>query len=584
MKIQRIVASNFGSFEFLEFKITDLSGPVVIEGDTGSGKSTLLDTIVWGLYGETSKSTKSDEIRSWGEANPTVVVVDFQVNNQCYSIYRTRGDKNDLYIEGHTQLRGTSLKDTQKIIDKIIGLTFEEFTSCVYFTQFSDSETFFTSKPSDRRETLEKLVDTESAILLGTRCLELKKEVRQELIKAEYERHGAQCRIETIQDTISKRQKESIGWEEDRKNTIRELEDKLASTTGVSSLKEKEAALALEIDRFTSLITASEYEENEVTTSKTLEYASLSEKLKEKDLILASLSKEASVCPTCESPLESHKKHELLLAAQSAVEGLKETRSALIRDKEAQEKKLNRERLALTRSKQQLVLERNGIMKKLDKWETEESIFAVRKMLEVYKDSKNFHEAQIEKMKAEAKEKHDSLVKLHVIKQKKAREIAHLELLYDLSIKLRSRLLTNSIVAIQTEINRLLEKHFDSEIKLTMFMLDGDSLEVKIERNGNECSFKALSGGQRCILKLCLWLSMKKAVENKNHTRVNLVMLDESLHGLSDRLKQQAYSLIEEISSIHSPVLVIDHNEGLKSCFSQKLTVYQYEGRSKIRA
>ena len=547
MEIISVEATNFGSFKQVFLSFENLQGAIVIEGDTGAGKSTLLDIVAWGIYGETSKATKIDEVRQWGAEESAIVKVIVKASYTVYTIVRIRGAKNDLYLlHDGEQTRGINLKDTQTAINNILGLTYQEFLSCSYFTQFSDAEKFFTDKPSARRELLETLVDTSLAQMLGDRALLTKK--TEKGAERYFSLHSGNARQKgedldreiTIEETASKE------FEAKRLEDHAELEAKLRDIQyGTLILQDKQKSLELKM------------RSNDLTLRIAFDGLSSLKNIVEG-------YKPKHKCPACSAEFGT-----MGVLSSDKLESLK-------KDTTEQEK------LVDELKKQKLIDEESmsNIKDQLANFQADSK--ALNALLTVYKDAKNSHAERVERLKQEKKTTNDLLVKHEQDLNKTRRKIVQLDLLYDISIKYRGAILGERIHSIQTEINRLLVKHFDAELKLGLFMLDGDSLEIKIERNGNECSFKALSGGQRCILKLCLWLAIKKAIENKKLTQVNLVMLDESLHGLSDRLKQQAYGLIEEIAHTHPVVLVVDHNEGLKSCFSQKITVYQKEGHSLV--
>ena len=157
-----------------------------------------------------------------------------------------------------------------------------------------------------------------------------------------------------------------------------------------------------------------------------------------------------------------------------------------------------------------------------------------------------------------------------------------LEHLADLSLQLRSILLSNIIGSIQNETNRILETYFDGILSVT-FIFDGaDNLNINIYKNGYECVYKQLSKGQRNLLKLSFSLAIMKAAANKAGVHFQNLFFDEALDGLDDALKLKAFGLFSELSLKHNNILLIDHNEQLKNLFSEVYHVTMQEDMSLV--
>lgn len=159
---------------------------------------------------------------------------------------------------------------------------------------------------------------------------------------------------------------------------------------------------------------------------------------------------------------------------------------------------------------------------------------------------------------------------------------ASLELLYNLSFDLRGQLLAQAVGDIETQTNKYLEKYFDSEIKVD-FTLDADDLEVSLQKSGHQCSYKQLSKGQRGLLKLCFATAVMDAAANTGGVHFSAVMMDEALDGLDNSLKLKAFRLLEDLSTTHETVLVVDHSEELQNLFSRKFKVEMEADCSRIQ-
>ena len=152
---------NFGSYKKLEFSF-DKQGLCLIQGLTGSGKSTLMDIVPWVLFGVTAKDGSVDEVKSWDSNGDTEGRLIIDLNGVPIIIQRIRGKTNDLHysqqdVPGIT--RGKDLKDTQKQINQLLGITPETYLAGAYFHEFSKAASFFITSAKSRREICEQIVD-----------------------------------------------------------------------------------------------------------------------------------------------------------------------------------------------------------------------------------------------------------------------------------------------------------------------------------------------------------------------------------------------------------------------------------------
>lgn len=158
MKILSAILQNFGSYKELDFDFQN-QGLTLIQGPTGSGKSTLMDAIPWILFGRTAKGGAADEVCNWTNKEPT----EGTLYMDEIRITRIRGNnKNDLWfdeINGNMFQRGKDLKDTQRLIDTLLGVNYDTYLSGAYFHEFSQTAQFFSTTAKNRRQLCEQIVD-----------------------------------------------------------------------------------------------------------------------------------------------------------------------------------------------------------------------------------------------------------------------------------------------------------------------------------------------------------------------------------------------------------------------------------------
>lgn len=143
----------------LEF---DQKGLILIKGKVGVGKTALVDSITWALYGQTSPRKagshkamfRGDEVVHDGASKCTVQVRLLAAFHEVITITRTkvRGKGARAEIEG-VEGYADGVKDFQQIIDRVVGLTYPLWRTCVSLGQGAVGN-FVTDADSARKELL----------------------------------------------------------------------------------------------------------------------------------------------------------------------------------------------------------------------------------------------------------------------------------------------------------------------------------------------------------------------------------------------------------------------------------------------
>lgn len=196
MKILAIRGKNIASLEG-EFEVDFTQEPLLsaplfaITGPTGSGKTTLLDTLCLALYEETPRMGKANDrakIRDVNGGELTLNDVRSNLRRGCADGYaeadfealngkryratwlvrrarnKTTGalqsaDHKLLNLDTNSEVQGTK-KDILEEIEKLLGLTFAQFTRTVLLAQ-GDFANFLKANQNEKAELLEKLTGTE---------------------------------------------------------------------------------------------------------------------------------------------------------------------------------------------------------------------------------------------------------------------------------------------------------------------------------------------------------------------------------------------------------------------------------------
>ena len=221
MRLISASLENFASYKTLDFDFTN-KGLVLIQGPNGAGKSTLCDVIPWILFGRTAKNGPVDDILPWSGETPTKGTLRLEHNGQEITVSRCR-KPNDLYINQDT--RGKDIPDTQRLINRLLGLDVDYFLSAAYFHEFSQTSTFFTTTPKVRRLISEQLVDLTLAKSLQTKVATEKKVINIKVLEADATTLESQTKF--LKTHIQAIGSKALFWEEEREVKRRALAESL---------------------------------------------------------------------------------------------------------------------------------------------------------------------------------------------------------------------------------------------------------------------------------------------------------------------------------------------------------------------
>lgn len=151
-----------------------------LTGPTGSGKSSILDGIAFALYGSVPRFDSEKLVwpaisRGKQEAK---VALQFAIGETAYRVVRVvrrNGDKGASTKEarleqGDVLLAGDERGVTEQV-EKLLGLTFSQFTRCVMLPQGEFAQ-FLKDKPAERNDLLRRLLGIDQFKKMGARARE----------------------------------------------------------------------------------------------------------------------------------------------------------------------------------------------------------------------------------------------------------------------------------------------------------------------------------------------------------------------------------------------------------------------------
>jgi len=198
MRPLKLIMAGFGPYagiQELDFERLGTGGLYLITGDTGAGKTTIFDAITFALFGEASgDSREANMLRSkYAKAeDPTYVELTFSYDGQTYTVRRnpeyerakSRGtgttkqpsDAQLTYPDGRVV---TKLKDVDKAVRGIIGLTREQFSQVAMISQ-GDFRRLLQADTRERQKIFRDIFGTGAFVTLQNQLKEKAGEVRDQ--------------------------------------------------------------------------------------------------------------------------------------------------------------------------------------------------------------------------------------------------------------------------------------------------------------------------------------------------------------------------------------------------------------------
>lgn len=198
MRPLKLTIAGFGPYagtQELDFELLGSSGLYLITGDTGAGKTTIFDAVTFALFGEASGDNRSaDMLRSkYAKAEaPTFVELTFAYGGETYTVRR-----NPEYERSKTRGTGTTkqaadaqltcpdgrvvtkLKEVDKAIRDIIGLTREQFAQVAMISQ-GDFRKLLQAETKERQKIFRDIFGTGLYVTLQDQLKSKTSEVRSQ--------------------------------------------------------------------------------------------------------------------------------------------------------------------------------------------------------------------------------------------------------------------------------------------------------------------------------------------------------------------------------------------------------------------
>lgn len=619
---ESIKAHNLFSWENLDYEIkkgiSQISGFNYDDNTSeGSGKSSVPNTLCWVLYGRIPKDAKIDEVVREGAdgGSGSVRLV------SGHGVTRSR-KPNDVFIiapDGKVS-RGKDAKETQTMINKLIGLDFDSFCQTIYFAQNYPNK-FIASNETDKAKILSEVQDLTVFDKGRKRAQEMIK--AGEILKGELEKQltaqKAECtRLESNAELMVKQidrfnsEKEDkrkileeriLGFEEDVArlekivNTPTSYKAALANLeTLYNQLSDKKVELLTSI-RMADTVTA----EKRRLTETSAKLDSQIEKAIKKSSSLKSA--EPGNCPTCgqaasQTILKRHAQHleeqkaelaqeieVLTKEANEVTEKLKEVADApSVEQNKAELKELEAEIQKLGKDRTKL---QNGMMEQKKAEVTYQSfkrnledMRAAYRSVDASDCEKDIEE--LEKLSAKLNIITEDCATLEKKFNKKVQEINDLEILKTGFKEVKQYVFQSLLQQLSTKATSIASELFEVPISIQFSNEDEDGAISKIltsvTLDGKERSLGLYSGGQYRRIELSVDLALASIVGARSAKPINFRVLDEPFKDLSESSMEKMVKLLEKLKG---STIIIEHNSITRSIIHNEFHVEYRNGVSR---
>lgn len=561
-----ISATNFLSWEQLDFDFQ--SGVTLIEGwndddktSEGSGKSAILNALCWGLFGQLPKDAKVDDVIREGAKS---CFVEIKLQNGLMIV---RGRKpNTLYIadwevEKSAEM-GKDAKETQKMIENLIGMSFETFCQSVYFAQNYPNK-FVTANEADRAKILSELQDLSVFDKASRVAMEKAKDIKSKISLLDTEYDKANYASQLLFTEINKLSEilAQLKSEQERKLTYIDL----GLAEARKELEESERVLAIiELEDATTL--SAQYKE-----ALGAQYAAEQkyETAKEQVQMLEKALSE-STCPTCKQKLPKRDVHNLVIPD---VARYKQNLDAATLVVEALELKVTQ---LLDKQEAAKTLE-----KKVDRAKARIEELG-REKARVSQDESPTFQLRLKNLSDERIKVEQNMLSLEQKKTKLQQEFARYDILRAGFKEVKSYTFQSLLAELTRKANGYLRELFEVPVQIHIDNegLDGEisKINIRVTIDGEDRPLGLYSGGQFRRIQLAVDLALSDIISARSDKPVNLLILDEYFKDLSETSMEKVLYLLEKLQR---SVILIEHNSIFKSIISNVVKIELKGGVSR---
>ena len=594
IKLKTMTWSNlfsYGENNSIEF---DKSPLTQIVGLNGHGKSSIALILEEVLYNKNSKNIKkSDILNRNSKAKSYSIELVFEKDSCVYTIKTTRGSTQTVVLlKDGVDISSHTATNTFKSIEEIIGFDHKTFSQLVYQSSASSLE-FLTATDSNRKKFLIDLLNLNKYTEIGD-------VFKKELTSIEKELSILSGKFSTTESWLEKYKKSDLTekpiqevpdypkhWQEENAELLQRL-----------NTLEQHNKKILQNNKYKELLDSIKLEapgpKPELDLNTLLQEKAVVEKTaKDSVAFVQKLRSLNSSCPTCMQDIDYVKVATLVeehhdickinnTRADSIKKEIEKFKSELgVWENKEKSKRQYEEYYALYDNSlptdtitQDEVLNRIKSNKAVI-LEIEDKI----KKIAEYNNRALQHNAKIEVLK-------ESIIEQEELLQTLLEEKNFLEDKYSRVNVLVKTFSSTGLIAykieclikdLEDQINEYLSHLSYGRFQLS-FKLNNDKLNVVITDNSRDVEITALSSGEKARVNTAALLGIRKLMQSISNTRINLLVLDETIENLDIEGKEKLVEIL--LQEPHLNTFVISH--GFSHPLLEKLQVTKTKNISRI--
>jgi len=637
MDITKLNIRNFLTIDYAEISLSN-RGLLLIQGkniddssadSNGAGKSSIADAICWTLYGVTARGVSGDAVVNKTAKKDCWAGVSLKDGEEEYFITRYRKDsagKNMTHITdraGNTLHKATE-RETQEVINAIVGCSLEVFQAAVYAGQEKMPDL-----PGMTDKQLKLMIEEAAGVeILSNAYMVATARSTAKVKELSIAQNAYKMAVEMMVKATDKLTENTIAYdvfEAERKPKAKELLAKaLPIKKQVEDLKRvigelsTEGTLLDELDEITKLYAALSGEQSELsklnretsTLDKTLaaEIAlakGVKMNLEEAEKGLANIDKKVGTpCGECGKSYCEHDMEEAKRLGSKAVDALR--RNLEVRVRALGDLKASVEEARERATKFEASMTDTTKLASAQK-ECNEKLVRLR----LLKDDLNHAESELEKAKSAAKllmEKDNpyTSIKEHCHKEHEAamalvqgyeKSIPELETEVEIteSVKavfgpagVRAHILDTVTPFLNDRTAHYLSTLADGNIRATWNTLTANAkgelkekFSIEVSNSKGSESFAGLSGGEKRKVRLACAMALQDMVASRATKPINIFIADEVDHALDESGLERLMTVLNEKARERGTVLVISHNS-LSDWIDEVITVTKEGGYAKV--
>lgn len=630
-------AKNFLSWEQLQFTVED--GVTSITGfnfddgtPEGSGKSAIPNAICWGLYGKLPKDANVDDvIREGAESCEVRVPV-----GSCTVVRKRK--PNDLFIISDGQeIKGKDARETQKLIENLVGMTFDTYCQTVYFAQ-NYAKKFILSNQEEkgkilseiqllndfdtaRKKAHEQLKDVNTRLLVASKDAErfatLLKEkeasVNYNLVLIDRFMKEKEEKVVRLATKLERIQSEI----KSEKTSLKALKKSLKKGDGnVEELELAKSELRETIEQLNKKLlekkvkSSSLNEAREERARASMQFKRVESDLIKTDTRIEKLSKALenpgkATCPTCGAAMDPSKSSHVA-EMKEELEELQGRRKELEEDWERYNKKKNSNIPSNEDLKEEiaaLVKEIGDCREAVD--EIDDKIIEaksqgqkVTSLIAAIERLEKEGKAIQEEMEEEAEKQPTHLVKqlekateeVEEVKAGQSRVAKNVEELTQKQVRLetlkegyrevKAYVFQSVLEELTRKANVYLKELFEQDVKIK-FKNEDMKIATEVTIDGQLRPLGLYSGGQFRRISLAVDLALSDITTARKGSSLNMRILDEYFKDLSEVSMEKALRLLERLKGT---TLLIEHNSVFQSIVDKTFHVELKDGVSRHAA